>query len=406
VTDESNAGEIDLLAMQSALAREPQPTYQGLLLGSPVLRVDGIGVIASARAQVEHVLRNPELFSSNFSSGIGDLKNRRPLIPLQTDPPDHRKYRKILDPLFSPQRMKLLEPQIARLVNELIDEFADAREIDFAQQFSVPFPSQVFVTMLGLPVDELPQFLAMKDGIIRPDHCTGEPRGHPKTDAHQQATADAVYVYFEKLLAGRPDAPGDDLIGQFLAAEVDGERLSTDEIVDICFLFLIAGLDTVSASLDCFFGYLGRNASARREIVEHLDAIPDAIEELLRWETPVMAVERVATSDTELAGCPVVAGESVIAFIGAANLDENELPDAGAVRIDRSVNRHLAFGGGIHRCLGSHLARLELRVALREWHRRIPEYQLTPGAELEYTAGIRSVASFPMLLGRAAVNLR
>jgi cytochrome P450 len=396
------AGDIDLLAMQSALAREPQPTYQMLLTGSPVLRVDGIGVIANSREHVEHVLRNPELFSSNFSSGLGDLKNRRPLIPLQTDPPDHRKYRKILDPLFSPQRMKLLEPQIAALVNELIDGFADATEIDFAQQFSVPFPSQVFVTMLGLPVEELSQFLAMKDGIIRPDHCTGEPRGHPKTDAYQRATADAIYAYFEKLLAVRAGSSRDDLIGQFLEAEVDGARLSTDEIVDICFLFLIAGLDTVSASLDCFFGYLGRDASARREIVEHPDTVPDVVEELLRWETPVMAVERVTTNDTELGECPIAAGESVIAFIGAANLDEKELPDAGTVRLDRTVNRHLAFGGGIHRCLGSHLARLELRVALREWHRRIPEYRLKPGTELEYTAGIRSVASFPMLLGPAA----
>jgi cytochrome P450 len=400
-SDTSGGGEIDLLAMQSALAREPQPTYQALVLGSPVLRVDGIGVIAASRAEVEQVLRNPDLFSSNFSSGLGDMKNKRPLIPLQTDPPAHRKYRKILDPLFSPPRMKALEPQVTNLVNELIDGFAGAPEIDFAQQFSVPFPSQVFVTMLGLPLEELPQFLAMKDGIIRPDHCTGEPRGTPATDAHQRATAEAIYAYFENLLATRT-AAGDDLIGQFLNAEVDGERLTTDEIVDICFLFLIAGLDTVSASLDCFFGYLGRNEAARRKIVENADAIPDAVEELLRWETPVMAVERVAKSDTELGGCPVAAGDSVIAFIGAANLDEAELPDAGTVLIDRTVNRHLAFGGGIHRCLGSHLARLELRVALREWHRRIPDYQLKPGVELEYTAGIRSVATFPMLLGSPA----
>jgi cytochrome P450 len=295
--------------------------------------------------------------------------------------------------------MKLLEPQVTSLVNELIDGFGDATEIDFAQQFSVRFPSQVFVTMLGLPLEELPQFLAMKDGIIRPDQCTGEPRGHPKTDAHQKATAEQIYTYFDRLLAARADSPGDDLIGQFLAAEVDGEKLSHDEIVDICFLFLIAGLDTVSASLDCFFGYLAQDDSARRQIVEHPGAVPDAIEELLRWETPVMAVERVATSDVELGGCPVAAGESVIAFIGAANVDEAELEGAGSVQLDRSVNRHLAFGGGIHRCLGSHLARLELRVALSEWHRRIPDYRLKPGAELEYTAGIRSVSTFPMLLG-------
>ena len=390
---------IDLLAMQSALARDPQPTYRMLLDGSPVLRVDGIGVIASSHASVEHILRSPDTFSSNFSSGLGDLKNRRPLIPLQTDPPAHRKYRKILDPLFAPQRMQAFEGPISSLVNELIDRFVDADEIDFAQQFSVPFPSQVFLTMLGLPLDELPRFVAMKDGVIRPDHVVGEPRGHAKTEAHQQATADSIYAYFENLLAERAGVRRDDLLSQIVDAEVDGERLSHQDILDICFLFLIAGLDTVSASLDCFFGYLGRNSEARRYVVDHPESTADVVEELLRWETPVMAVSRVATRGTELDGCPIAEGESVVVFIGAANVDDAELRDAGAVAFDRAINRHLAFGGGIHRCLGSHLARVELRVALREWHRRIPEYRVKPGVELEFTPGIRSLDSFPMLLG-------
>ena len=161
---------------------------------------------------------------------------------------------------------------------------------------------------------------------------------------------------------------------ELLDAEVDGERLSHEELLDIFFLFLIAGLDTVSASLDCFFAYLARNDAARRHVVEHPDTIPRVIEELLRWETPVMATSRVAIRATEVDGCPVAKGDSVIAFIGAANLDDAASSDAGAVDFERDANRHLAFGGGIHRCLGSHLARLELRVALREWHRRLPDY--------------------------------
>jgi cytochrome P450 len=256
--------------------------------------------------------------------------------------------------------------------------------------------------MLGLPVDELPTFVAMKDGVIRPDRVAGEPRGHPKTEAHQQATADGIYDYFEKLLAERARARHDDLVSTLLDAEVEGERLNHEEILDICFLLLIAGLDTVTASLDCFFGYFGRNAEARQQIVEHLELIPDVVEELLRWETPVMAVSRVATRDTEIDGYPVVAGEAVMAFIGAANLDDTDSVGAGQVRFDRDANRHLAFGGGIHRCLGSHLARLELRIALREWHRRIPEYHIEPGFELEYTPGIRTLDRFPMLLGSSS----
>ena len=405
VTDESEAREetgvagIDLLEMQSALAREPQPTYQMLLAASPVLRVEGIGVIASSRPIVEHILRNPGDFSSNFSSGLGDLKNRRPLIPLQMDPPDHRKYRKILDPLFAPQRLAELENPIAGIANELIDTFVDDDEIDFTHQFSIPLPSQVFLTMLGLPLEELPRFIEMKDGVIRPDQVVGEPRGHPDTEAFQQATADGIYEYFEELLAERAGVRHDDLVSSFLDAEVEGDRLSHEEILDICFLFLIAGLDTVTASLDCFFGYFGANPPARRHIAAQPNEIPEVVEELLRWETPVMAVSRVATRETELEGCPVAAGEAVMAFIGAANLDETGSADAGTVRFDREVNRHLAFGGGIHRCLGSHLARLELRVALREWHARIPEYHVKPGVDLEYTPGIRTLGSFPMRLG-------
>jgi cytochrome P450 len=124
--------------------------------------------------------------------------------------------------------------------------------------------------------------------------------------------------------------------------------------------------------------------------------IPNAIEEMLRWETPVMSVARVAVEDTELAGCPVHAGDQVMVMIGSANTDEAEFPDADQVRFDREVNRHIAFGGGIHRCLGSNLARLELRVALREWHRRIPDYEVEPGHTLVYTPGIRSIEHFPM----------
>jgi cytochrome P450 len=169
-------------------------------------------------------------------------------------------------------------------------------------------------------------------------------------------------------------------------------------MLDICFLFLIAGLDTVSASLDCFFGYLAEHPDARRKLVDEPESIPSVVEELLRWETPVMGVARVATRDVEVGGCPIAAGENVMAVIGAANVDDAEFPDAGELRWDRETNRHLAFGGGIHRCLGSHLARLELRVALREWHRRIPDYRVKLGVELDYTPGIRTLETFPMLL--------
>jgi cytochrome P450 len=382
--------------MTPELAREPQPLFQDLL-ALPVMRVEGIGVIACSRAAVDQVLRQPDVFSSNTSAQ--DLQTRRPLIPLQIDPPEHRKFRKILDPLFAPKRMQLLVEPIAELVNELIDGFIRTDEIDFTVQFSQPFPSQVFLTLFGLPTEELPNFLRMKDGIIRPHHVVGTTIHHPDAIAYQRATADSIYTYFETLLDERASVHRDDLVSQFLEAEVDGDRLSREDILDICFLFLIAGLDTVSATLDCFFAYLARHPDDRRRLVDEPDSIPNVVEELLRWETPVMGTARVATCDTEVAGLEVSAGEQVMTLLGAANLDSSEVPDADRVRWDRDVNRHLAFGGGVHRCLGSHLARLELRVALHEWHRRIPDYEIRPGVVLEFTPGIRALDHFPMLIG-------
>ena len=382
--------------MTPELARNPQPTYKALVEGADVMRLDGVGVLACSRAAVDEVLRHPEVFSSNTEAA--DLKTRRPLIPLQIDPPDQRKYRKILDPLFAPKRMQALTGSIERIVNERIDGFIDADEIDFTAQFSIPYPSQVFLDLFGLPMDELPRFLAMKDGIIRPNHVVGKEIGHPDTDAHQQATADSIYEYFEGLLDERASVRTDDLLSEFLDAEVDGDRLTRDEILDICFLFLIAGLDTVSASLDCFFGYLAEHPDERRKIVADPDTIPSVVEELLRWETPVMGAVRVAMCDAEVAGTEVHAGEHVMVLLGAANVDERELADADVVRWDRDVNRHLAFGGGVHRCLGSHLARVELRVALTEWHRRIPDYRVKPGVLLDFTPGIRALDHFPMVL--------
>jgi cytochrome P450 len=395
VTQEYETSGLNLLAAPE-LTRHPQPTYKMLRESSPVMRVDGIGVLVSTWELVDEVLHKPELYSSALTSGI--LKNDRPLIPLQIDPPEHGKFRKILDPLFAPKRMKSLEASVAALVNELIDGFINRDEIDFAKEFSVPFPTQVFLTMLGLPLEELPDLLAMKDGIIRPHEVVGEPLGHPDTDAYQAATAASIYEYFTKTLQDRTAEPRDDLLSWFLEAEIDGDRLSGDEILDICFLFLIAGLDTVSASLDCFFSYLAQDPQLRRSIASDPSSIPFVVEELLRWETPVMAVAREARHDTELGGCPIKAGEQVLAMIGSANTDENYSPDAGAVRFDRKVNRHFGFGGGVHRCLGSHLARVELRTALGLWHERIPDYHIKPGVELDFTPGVRAVQTFPMIL--------
>lgn len=396
---EEPADEDPFSQMDPEMARCPQPVYREMRAAMRVVPMEG-SVVLGGRAEIDEALRDAEVFSSNMSAV--DLQNIRPLIPLQIDPPDHKKYRKVLDPLFAPRKVADLEQPVTDLVNDLIDRFGDRTEIDFAKDFSTRFPTQVFLTILGLPLDDLPTFLAMKDGIIRPNHVVGTAFGSHEAVTHQKATAQSIYDYFDAVLDERAQEPRDDLLTEFLATEVDGVRLTRHEILDICFLFLIAGLDTVTATLDCMYAFLADHPDHRRQLVADPDVIPAAIEELLRWETPVMGIVRSAVADAEIGGCPIAEGDTVIALLGSANTDEDFLDDADVVRFDRESNRHIAFGGGIHRCLGSHLARLELRIALREWHRRIPDYAIADGVELQYTGGVRSIDEFPMTLARPA----
>jgi cytochrome P450 len=377
---------------------EPQPKYRAIIeKGGVLCPVEGFAVVAS-RDAVDEVLRNPQTYTSR---GIVQLGNVRPLIPLSVDPPEHLKYRKILDPLFAPKKMDAIEDDIAARMNRFIDSFIDRGACHFSEELAVPFPSAVFLGLMGLPWEELDTLLRLKDGIMRPG---GGKLSPDEQITFRDAIGTEIYAYFEDILDQRQKKPEQDILTEFLEAEVDGEKLSREEILDICFLFLIAGLDTVTATLDCMFGFLAQHPDHRRQLVDDPGLIPSAIEELLRWETPVSLVARASLEDTTLAGCPIAKGESVILLLGSANTDDGEVEDAQSVRFDREVNRHIAFGGGIHRCLGSHLARMELRVALREWHRRIPEYSVEPGHTLVYTANIRSIEHFPMRFTAAPVS--
>ena len=372
---------------------EPQPMYKALRETTPVFRSPQ-AVVLSRLADIEMALKHTELFSSNMDAV--DLGNVRPLIPLQIDPPEHAKYRRILDPLFTPREMARREPGVTELVNEMIDRFADRGECDFHTEFAVPLPCTVFLQLLGLPLDDLDQFLVWKDGVIRPEGDSGYDRRHESTSV----VAQQIYEYFDRAIDDHIASPRDDVLSAMITANFKddaGQPLSREELLDICFLFLIAGLDTVTDSLDCFFVYLARHSDHRHQLVEQPDVLPSAVEELLRWETPVPGVARVAIQDVEVGGCPISKGERVSPLLGAANTDPAEFPDPELVDFTRNPNRHRAFGGGPHRCLGSHLARMELRVALREFHRRIPDYQIKPGTELMYTAALRSVESLPLV---------
>jgi cytochrome P450 len=386
---EATVENYDVLADLYDLAA-PQPKYRALIdRAGAHCPTPGVAVLVSRHA-VETALRDPATFTSE---GFLDLGNTRPLIPLSVDPPKHVKYRKIMDPLFAPRRMDEAEADITERFNHFVDGFIDRGGCHFTDELATPFPSAIFLGLMGLPWDELDTLLRLKDGIMRP-----EPGAAPDVQAGiRRATGAEIYAYFDEILDERAQDPRDDILTRFLNAEIDGDRLTRDEILDICFLFLIAGLDTVTDSLTCMFAFLAQHPEHRAQIVAEPSIIPAAVEELLRWETPVTQVPRMATADTEVSGCPITKGTFVSVMIGAANVDPAELDDGDQVRFDRDVNRHLAFGGGVHRCLGSHLARRELRVALQEWHRRIPEYELKPGIDLRYPPGLRSVENLELV---------
>jgi cytochrome P450 len=346
--------------------------FEALRRQGPVIR-QGMGVLTTTREAAETVFRNPDLYSSKFPP----IGGGRPLIPIQFDPPEHKFYRKLFDPLFSPRAINTMEPFITTLVNEYIDAFEARGECVLDAELGVPLPTQVFLTFMGLPLSDTQLLLDLKNQVGL---------------ANERETTRHINEYFQAFVDERRSAPPrDDLMGQVLETEVDGHRLSDEEVLDACYLLLIAGLETITNSLSLFYYQLAQRSDLRMQIVADPDIIPSAVEELLRWETPTPAVPRVAAVDGDLCGVPVKAGDMVWVDLGAANTDLDFQSDAGELRLDRDPNPHYAFSGGIHRCSGSHLARLELRVTLREWHRRIPDYRVKSASELTWSPGLRGI---------------
>ena len=376
--------------------RCPQPIYRDMVARCPVAHSGmGGGKMITRYEDVVWALRNPQIFSSAMDMQVA-LGTERPMIPQQIDPPEQTKYRKVLDPRFSKKRMKEIEPDIRRHANALIDAVIDEGGCDFATDFAVPLPCTAFLSLMGLPHEELPRFLKMKDGIIRPQEiATTEQMSD--LQALRVRTGQDIYAYFTEVIAARRANPGDDMVSYLLETEVDGHQLTDEDILDVSFLLILAGLDTVTATLECNIAYLAANPSQRERIVADMALIPAAVEELMRWETPVTAVPRLVKEDVTLHGVELKAGELVSILVGAANVDDAEFGNADVVDFDRERNRHVAFGAGAHRCLGSHLARLELQVAMEVWHERIPDYAIRPGTVPTFTPGIREARSLPLV---------
>jgi len=388
-------GDPSLALFAPPTADDPHDTYRDLRARCPVHRggPDQLpGVMVFEHETVLWALRHPEVFSSGADAlAIGQ---EQPLIPLQVDPPLHTAYRRLMNPPFTPKRVAELEADVRELVRGLLDGLCDSGRCDFHEDFATPLPSTIFLRLMGWPQSDLPTLLQWRDNIIRPDV---DPADLDAAAAVREATSKEINAYFEAAIDRARRDGGDGLLAELVEAQMDGRPLSEQELLGICHLMMLGGLDTVTATLDCMIAYLARHPDQRRRLVEDPSLIPAAIEELLRHQTPVMVVPRIIAQPITLRGVDLEPGDLVMLVLGAANGDEAEFAEPHEVDFTRDTNRHLAFGGGHHLCLGAHLARLELRVALEEFHRKIPNYRIPDGAEIHFSGGIRQATQLPLV---------
>lgn len=354
--------------------------------------------IVTRYAEAHEVLRDAETFSSYPNNLV--LKDvGPPMIPVESDPPDHGAYRKALQTLFSPNRMKAIEGQIRDVVNELIDGFAARGEAEFVAEFAHELPARVFLALMGWPHDDAPMFTDATDAIL-----LGKPGGSDEESNQARVQAQQqLFGYFAEVVRDRRDNPAGqgDITESIITTPVDfpdGERLLTDdELHNMFFLLLIAGLHTVQGTLAWSIIHLAAHPDQRQMIVDDLSLIPDTVEEMLRFEAAVSMGRRV-TRDTVLGGQQLRAGDQLLVILAGANRDAEEFDAPDDLQIDRTPNRHLAFGAGAHRCIGSHLARIELRISLEEIHRRIPDYAVNPDRPVQSHGGsVRGVVQLPIL---------
>jgi cytochrome P450 len=374
---------------------EPQRLIDDVRRATPVVRWE-LGVGFFRTDDIVAAGRNPKLVSTNPETGVPfGMGSETPLIPLHLDGDLHRHYRRLLDPLFAPRKMALLEPDIRKLANELIDGFVEAGRVELHDAFCVPLPSTIFLTLFGMPLEDMPALIAFKDRILKNEGTTREAREVLGVAAGRELDAFLRTRLKERKASG---ARLDDLLDQFMHFEVDGHSLSDDDVVNIMHMFTIAGLDTVTSSLSCILAWFATHPDERRRVVERPDLLRTAIEELMRFESPVPSSgARWAVEDTDVNGVPIRAGDLVYLCWASADLDDSIFEAPLTVDLDRADNRHIAFAAGIHRCLGSHLARNELRVAVDQFHRRIPAYWVPEGERVEYElAGVRQARRLPV----------
>src|SRR5215217_5249319 len=316
-----------------------------------------------------------------------------PLMPLQIDPPDHMKYRNLLMAALSPKAVQGLGEKARTLAVELIDGFKARGECEFIGEFASHLPIAIFMQIVDLPESDRLYLSELAHITMRGE--TAEAR---------EAARQGIAMYGMKKVQERRENPGTDLISTLAAAKVDGALLDDFTLTGMITLLFLAGLDTVASMLGFFARFLALNPAHRRQLIDEPSLIPNAVEELLR-RYPVAVLAREVVAQVELCGAPMRPGDMVLVPTMLDGMDERAFPEPLTVDFNRHKPMHATFGGGAHRCMGSMLARTELRVFMEEWLRRIPDFDIAPGADIR--VGARSVAtltSLPLVWNPASVR--
>lgn len=333
---------------------------------------------------VKLVLERKELFSSN-RGGNQDQGKQSPLSVslINLDPPKHSQMRALVNKAFTPRAMKEWEPRIQKIVDMLLDEVASENEFDAVKALTNPLPVMVIAEILGVPIEDQKKFKEWSDWIVAGPKDNSDEEIQRLRENQGRSHRELV-EYFEKIIDQKEKEPGDDIISVLLDASIEGERLSREEIIGFSILLLIAGNETttnlISNTLYCFTEF----PEEYLKVKENPDAlVASAIEEVLRFRSPVQAMNRIAKENTWIGSREIHKGESVVAWIGSANRDDEHFEDAQEFHPERKKNTHMAFGKGIHFCLGAPLARMEADIALKEWIKRFPDFERSENFTLE-----------------------
>lgn len=348
----------------------------------------GAWVVTRYELQRE-VLQDAETFSSHRIAGFSGLLGEDwPLVPLELDPPEHSAYRMLLNPLFAPGKINALEAGVRAAAVELIEKVRKDGGCEFMEAFGRPFPVGVFMRLMGLPLAEMPTFLKWEDGLL-----------HSPDLAGRVAAARSIKDYLLSLIAERRARPTDDLVSFTVTSRIDDKPLSDEAVLGICYLFFVGGLDTVAATLGFTFRELARQPELQRQLRADPAIIPDAMEEMIRAHG-VVTTSRFLTRDVEFHGVKMKKGDRVSVPFGLASRDPAEYPEPHRIDFSRANTRNISFSAGPHRCIGSHLARREFKIALEEWTARAPEFRIAEGqAAVAHGTGVWGIDRLPLAWG-------